>query len=127
MMDREELLKEVSLLLGYKKLGYKIEEVLRGHLRAAIRRKIIGTSGSDVWIETPTMDTYKQEELIDTLCSVMRKDREYERDDVIREVANHLGFKKLRDTVITPIKSAINGAIRRGILGYEGSRIWRES
>jgi len=127
IMDREELLKEVSIILGYKRLGDKIKEVLRGHLRAAIRRKIIGTSGSDVCIETPTMDTYKQEELIDTLCSVMRKDREYERDDVIREVANHLGFKKLRDTVITPIKSAINGSIRRGILGYEGSKIWRES
>ena len=44
-LEREELLKEVSLVLGYQRLGPKIEEALRGHLRAAIRRQIIEAEG----------------------------------------------------------------------------------
>ena len=44
-LDRDELLKEVSLVLGYQRLGPKIEESLRGHLRAAIRRRIIEPDG----------------------------------------------------------------------------------
>ena len=42
-IERDELLKEVSLVLGYQRLGPKIDEALRGHLRAAIRRRIIDT------------------------------------------------------------------------------------
>ncbi len=73
------------------------------------------------------MASYKQNELVQTLRSVMRNGRDYEREDVIRDVANHLGFRRLSETVRDPIKSAINGAIRRGILEYNGSCIWRES
>lgn len=52
-----------------------------------------------------------------------RSDRDGEQ--VIRDVATHLGFARIRETVRKPIKSAINGAIRRGVLGYEGEKIWR--
>jgi len=71
------------------------------------------------------MAGYDRDDLIDTLCSVMRKNTEYGREDMIRAVANHLGFRRLTDSVRDPIKSAINGAIRRGILEYEGQWIWR--
>jgi predicted small metal-binding protein len=49
----------------------------------------------------------------------------YEREDVIRSLAHHLGFVRVTDTIREPIKSAINSAIRQGLLGYEGSVIWR--
>jgi type I restriction enzyme S subunit len=124
--DRATLLKAVSAELRYERLGSRIKEVLQGRLRAAIRRKIIGTNGPEVWPETPTMDSYDRDTLIETLCSVMRKGTVYERDEVTRAVANHLGFRRLTDTVLAPIKSAINGAIRRGVLAYEGTMIWRE-
>ncbi len=123
---RAELLKAVSQELGYKRLGHKIEEVLKGHLRAAIRRKIIAVDGDLVCLHTPSMETYERDELIDAFHSVMRKNLSYEREDVIRALANHLGFRRLTDSVREPIKSAINGAIRRGVLGYQGELIWRE-
>jgi hypothetical protein len=124
-MSREDLLKEVSVILGYQRLGRRIDEGLRGHLRAAIRRGIIAAEGPNVWIATANMADYERDQLVETLCSVMRKDREYEREDVIHAVAHHLGFTHLTDTVRDPIRSAINSAIRRGLLAYEGSRIWR--
>ena len=124
--SRDELLKAVSQELGYKRLGSKIEDELKGHQRAAIRRKIIGANGDEVWPETPSMDDYERDDLIDTFKSVMRKNEEYERDEVIRSLANYLGFRRLTESVREPIKSAINGAIRRDMLGYEGDLIWRE-
>ena len=44
---------------------------------------------------------------------------------MIQAIAHHLGFVRLTDTIREPIKSAITRAIRHGVLGYEGSVIWR--
>ena len=120
------MLKEVAGLLGYQRLGSRIKETLKGHMRAAIRRKIIEADGDQVRILTATMNDYTREELRNTLISVMRKGTTYEREDVIHAVAGHLGFSRVTDAVRAPIKSAINSAIRLRLLGYEGSVIWRE-
>ena len=56
----------------------------------------------------------------------MRKGTNYEREDVIHALARYLGFAHITDTSRDAIKSAINSAIRQGILGYEGSVVWRE-
>jgi len=37
-----------------------------------------------------------------------------------------LAFARATDTSRDAIKSAISSGIRQGILGYEGSMIWRE-
>jgi hypothetical protein len=123
---RDDLLKEVSLALGYQRLGPKIEETLRGHLRAAIRRKIIESDGDLVRLGTATMEQYDLEDLRGTLCSVMRAGRRYEREEVIHAVARYLGFARVTDNVRQSIRSAINSGIRQGILTYEGDVIWRE-
>ena len=39
----------------------------------------------------------------------------YEREDVECAVARYLAFQRVRDTVRTPLESAINDAIRRGL------------
>jgi hypothetical protein len=125
-LEREELLEEVSVALGYQRLGPKIEEALRGHLRAAIRRKIIEANGQLVRPGTTTMADYGLDELRESVASVMRKGPRYDREDVITAVARTLGFARITDTSRDALKSAINSAIRQGILGYEGSVIWRE-
>jgi hypothetical protein len=125
-LDRDELLKLVSVALGYQRLGPKIEEALRGHLRAAIRRRIIEADGQHVRPGTTTMEDYGLDELREFVASVMRKGPRYDREDVITAVARTLGFARLTDTSRDALKSAINSAIRQGILGYEGSVIWRE-
>ena len=126
-LDRDELLKDVSLVLGYQRLGPKIEEALRGHLRAAIRRRIIEADGPDlVRAGTTAMADYDRDELREVFRSIMRKGTSYEREEIIHALARHLGFVRVTDTIRQPIKSAINSAIRHGLLGYEGSAIWRE-
>ncbi|MCA9428754.1 MAG: hypothetical protein KC994_26990, partial [Candidatus Omnitrophica bacterium] len=125
-MTREDLHRQVAYHFGYQRLGSRVEETLRGHVRAAIRRKIAQGNGEEIWLETPTMAHYAPEELIDTLCSVMKKGREYDREEVLESAAHHLGFTRVRDSVKAPLKSALNGGIRRGRIGYQGKMIWRE-
>ena len=72
------------------------------------------------------MADYDIEELRESFRSVMTKGRRYEREEVIQDLAHYLGFSRVTDSSRDPIKSAINSAIRHGILGYEGSVIWRE-
>ena len=45
--------------------------------------------------------------------------------EVITAVARYLGFTRLRETVRDPIRSAINGAIRRGTACRDGTKLWR--
>ena len=71
------------------------------------------------------METYERDELIGAFHSVIRKNYSYERVDVIRALANHLDFRRLTDTIRETIKSAVNAAIRCGVLYYEGKFIWR--
>lgn len=126
-IEREEMLREVAGLLGYQRLGPRIRETLKGHLRAAIRRGILEPNGDFVRALTATMDDYTLEALRDTLTSVMRKGTIYDREDIIRAIAHHLGFTRITDAVRHPLKFALNSAIRQGMLGYEGNAIWRES
>ncbi len=66
------------------------------------------------------------EELRETFRSVMRKGARYVREEVIHALARYLGFARVTDTSRDAIKSAINSAIRDGLLGYEGRLISRE-
>jgi hypothetical protein len=72
-VERDELLKGVSLILGYQRPGPRIEEALRGHLRAAIRRRIIESDGPTlVKAGAETMADYEVDELRDVIRSVIR-------------------------------------------------------
>jgi TPR repeat protein len=125
LRKRDELLKEVSLALGYRRLGSKIEEALRGHLQVAIRRRIIESDGDLVRLVAATIEQYELEDLRNTLCSVMRPGRKYEREEVIPSFVRYLGFARVTDTMRQAMKSAMNSAIRQGSLAYEGDVIWR--
>jgi hypothetical protein len=123
---RYELMKAAAYALDFGRFTSGMEERLRNHLRAAIRRKIIATDGGDqVWLATPTMDSYEWDDLEKTVYSVMKKDvfREYE--EIVREVAEHLGFERLAEAVSMPVKKTLNRLVRNGTLEKKGSRIRR--
>jgi len=125
-LDRDELLKEVSLVLGCQRLGPKIDEALRGHLRASIRRRIIETDGPTlVRAGAVSMADYEPDELVEIFRSVMRKGATYDREEIIPALARHLGFVRLTDRIREPIRNAITRAMRQGILSPDGDRIRR--
>ncbi len=48
-----------------------------------------------------------------------------ERDEAIRLAVRHLGFRRTGSAIRKYFKSVITGAIRRGLLSYEGDYIRR--
>lgn len=127
-MSRAELIKETSLRLGYLRVGSRIERRLRNELRAALRRRIVEADGPDlVRGATATFDDFETDELVSAIGSVVRRGCNYEREEVIRAVATHLGFQKVTATVRDRMRTGLNAAIRRGLLSYSGTIVWREN
>lgn len=122
-MERLDLLRGVSRVLGYARLGSTIEEVLRGHLRAAVRRRVIEADGELVRAATTTIDDYSMEELRDALVMGLRRGQRVEREEAMRQTVNGLGFRRVTDNVRAAFKSAFNSAIRQGLLESEGADV----
>jgi hypothetical protein len=120
-------MREVAGLLGYQRLGSNITETLKGHMRAAIRRQIIEPDGDYVRALTGSLTDYGRDTLRDTLCSVMRRGTAYDREEVIQAATHYLGFRRVTENARNALKSAINSAIRQGILDYEDNNIWRKA
>ena len=84
-------------------------------------------AGADVFrINMSHTSHERMRELVATIRSVTRKGCNYDREEVMENVARYLGFSRITEKVRDPIKSAVNGAIRRGVLEREGSVIWRQ-
>jgi hypothetical protein len=50
----------------------------------------------------------------------------WERKDAIKAAARHLGFRRTGRVIRDAFKSAINGAIRRQLLEYDGQLVRRK-
>ena len=66
------------------------------------------------------MDAYSRDELIDCIPSVLRKGQTLDREDLMRALMHHLGFQRLTAPAQEALKSAFNGAVRRGLLETVG-------
>lgn len=125
-MTREELLKATADRLGYQRLGKRIRETLKNHLRAAIRRRIVARDGPDyVSPDTRKIDDYDQEELIATIQSIMKPGVWWDHEELIEAVANHLGFARLRRTIRQPVENAIRNGVRQSVLYEDGRELCR--
>ena len=125
-VSRDEFITAVARELGFARTGSKIHDAIDGAIRAAARRGIVETGPGTVAAARTRIDDWTRDELVEALGSVMRRGAEYDRDEAIKLAASHLGFRRVGKNIYTAFRSAINGAIRRGILGYKGDMIWRE-
>jgi len=117
----DDLLRAVAQRLGYERLGSSVKEALRGHLRAALLRRIVERQEDGTLVVGPrTLDAYTRDELIDAIPSVMRKGLAIDRDELMRAILHHFAFQRLTDPAHDALKSALNSAIRRGVLEASG-------
>ncbi len=93
-------------------------------LIAAAKRGVIQNNRGVLSLLTRNINDYSRDELINTLLSVMGVVW-WEREEAIRAAARHLGFKRTGSLIRDAFKSAINGAIRRGLLESDGGLIRR--
>lgn len=88
----------------------------------AIKRGVIHKTETGFAIECRSINNYNRDELIEALLDAMGR-AWIDREDAIREAARHLGFRRTGRQIRDTFKSAINGAIRRGLLEYDGELI----
>jgi hypothetical protein len=125
-LSRDEFIVAVARELGYARTGSKIHDAVDGAIRAAARRGIVETGSFGVARGKVNIGDWSRDDLVDALCSVMRKGSNYEREDAIKLAAAHLGFKRVGPNIDEAFRSAINGGIRRQVIGKDGHLIWRE-
>lgn len=122
--DREEAIRDIARALGYGRVGGRIEETLDNDIRTAVRRGILENTPEGLRLLCRDITQYQREFLIEQLLAGMGSTW-WEREQLIDGTARFLGFRRTGPVIRDTLKSAINGAIRRGMLEHEGTRVRR--
>jgi len=69
---------------------------------------------------TPTIDHYDEDYLVKAIRSVVKRGYEYQRNHVVGEVAEYLGFDRVSSAFLDRMKSVFRMAIRRGQIHRDG-------
>ncbi len=123
-LDPDTAITQIARVLGFRRTGARITEVLRSGLRTAIRRHVVNRDKGVITIECSTIDDYARDELIETLLAAMGSTWR-DREDAIRAAARRLGFRRTGNRITKTFKSAINCGIRREELESNGRCIRR--
>jgi hypothetical protein len=95
-----------------------------GYLRAAVRRGILTSDGGMYALAARSGSDDTRDELVERLCAAIGQSWT-DREEAMRLVARHLGFQKAGSAFKQAMKSAINAAIRRGLIESRGTEILR--
>lgn len=90
-----------------------------------MRRGIIANERGLLEIDCRTIDDYPCDLLIEYLLAAMGGTW-FDRSDAMRAAARHLGFRRTGKNIVAVLKSAINAAIRRGLLERGGPKSIRK-
>jgi hypothetical protein len=121
-IDRESSIREVAKALGFDRLGPRIRECIEGDLIAATRRGVIYTEEGLLHLDCRSIDKYSREQLKQYLQSVMGTTW-WDQEDAIRAAVRYLGFRRTGSAIQEAFRSAINGAIRQGLLERDGTML----
>jgi hypothetical protein len=124
--DRETALRDVARALGYQRLGKNVRELIDNDLRTAVRRGILDNAAGELSLLCRTIDQYERDHLIDMLLAAMGSGW-WDREAAITQAARHLGFRRTGKKIAAAFKSAINAALRRGLLEKDGPHLIRRT
>jgi hypothetical protein len=120
--DRDDAIREISQALGYGRVGSNIRDALDDDLRTAVRRGILQNDRNGLSLLCRNIGEYERDHLVKMLIAAMGTGW-WDRPDAIRATARHLGYRRTGSEIRAAMKSAINGAIRRGLIEADGPRI----
>jgi len=117
--SRDEAIRDVGAALGYRRIGPRIRQGLDDYLRTAVRRGILENRADGLRIHCRNIGEYHLDFLVEQLLAGMGG-KWWTRDDLIYGTARWLGFRRTGQVIRDALKSAINAAIRRGLLERDG-------
>jgi hypothetical protein len=117
--DRKQAIRDVSVALGYRRLGPKIVEIVGNDLKTAVRRGILERSAGEYSLLCRTIDEYTRDHLVAMLVFAMGSGWQT-RATATTVAARYLGYRRTGRKIAASFKSAINAAIRRGLIERDG-------
>ena len=124
--DRLAAVRDLARALGYRRVGSRVDEALKKHLRTAVLRGILESDQGELSLLCHHIGGFERDHLVDTLLAAMGSTWR-EQPEAIRAAARFLGYRRTGKKIQKAFKSAINGAIRRGLLERDGENLRRVS
>ena len=124
-MQREVAVKQLSLALGYERVGQRVKERLDNSIRTAVRRGVLLNDAGQLSVNCRSISDYSKEELKTQFLASLPQSTWKEREDSIRDLARWLGFRRAGPTIDERVRSIINGLIREDRLESSGNLIRR--
>jgi hypothetical protein len=124
--DREEAIRRVAAALGYDRVRPQLRRAISPHIRTAVRRGILDNTGGEYSLLCHSIGQYTRDHLVDTLLAAMGG-AWWTRDEATAAAARHLGFRRTGKRIKSAFKSAINAAVRRGLLERDGPHYIRKA
>lgn len=115
-----DVLRAASRQLGFARMGSRIEEGLRSHLRTALRRRILARDGQRLVAGTRSAEDYDLDTLVAAIAAVTRRGQTVERPALLRLLASYFGFGGAAGPSADGLSRAIDAAIGRGLLALDG-------
>jgi hypothetical protein len=117
--NRAQAIRDIARALGYRRVGPRIEEILGNDLQTAVRRGILDHSRGTYSLLCRSIDEYDRDHLVAMLLAAMDSGWQT-RTDAITAAARHLGYRRTGRKIVSAFKSAINSALRRGLIERDG-------
>ena len=124
-MQRDVVVKQLSLALGYERVGQRVKERLDNSIRTAVRRGVLLNDAGELSVNCRSIADYSKEELKTQFLASLPQSTWKEREDSIRDLARWLGFRRAGPTIDERVRSIINGLIREDRLESFGNLIRR--
>ncbi len=125
-LSRELALKKIAKVLGYDRVGSKIEEILDSDIRTAVKRGILENERGTLKILCKSIEGYEREFLKDQfLASIGRP--WVEREEAVRAFTRFMGFRRAGEKIQDTVRSLINGLLREDRLESDRHLIRRKS
>jgi hypothetical protein len=122
-MTADELIRKVAVRLGSPRFGKTFRGRLEAHVKVAVKRRIVAAKGELLTGATPTFGRYDFRFLLDTVRQLVRRGDEFERDEIVRAVAAHLGYGQVTPAIRERMDRVFLWAAQEGALEIRGGRI----
>ena len=123
-LTREDAIRDLAHVLGYKRTGSRIHKVLGNDLIAAVKRRIIYRDHDRYYLDCRSIEDYDRDDLV-TLLQRAMGDTWWNEKDAIREATRLVGFRRTGRKITDTWKKTVALAIRRDQLERDGNQIRR--
>lgn len=98
-ISREDLIRRVAVRLGSPRFGRSVRARLEKHVEVALARRIVALQGELLSGATPQFGRYDYKFLMAALEALTAPGVDYEKDEVVRALAAHLGYGQVTPAI----------------------------